>query len=634
MGGEDFVTSVTAAYPLNITNGRTTPHITIQAASESQDGYLTADHWTIFHNKLGVSSNFGGDISGTVSNISVNRIKNTTLLFSSLSDGHILKYSGDKWINSMLTTSDIPGLSNKIDYSQIPICTPSQTLTFTSPLGGFTCTTIHLTGSQVSGNITGNLIGDVVGSASHNVLKSGDTMTGHLTHSANFGNIYKSSTGEGSVILQGSTSGDSNYVLRLPATQSIGIKALANDGAGNLFWKDFSDGSVVSVSATSPLISSGGGTPSLSLAGLNGLGTASQLLGMNSTGNAYEYKSFEGVSNQINISHTANSVIISTPQDLHPAATPVFSSMTLSSLGSPGFVKNNALGVLSGGNKINATSDISGVLPIVNGGTGTSSFSNNKVIASDGSGNLIGLEAGTSNAILQQSTSGPTWTATTYPSTISANQLLYSSGTNTITGLASANKAVLVTNESGTPGFLSITNDFLSQYVMSSGRPDGQSLAGGTAGGETLTLKGTNNASAGSIVMNPNGGNVGIGTTNPSEALHVTGKVKIGTSRAIGRMTVCSKATLTATYPAGDNIYNWTASDCDNGYPNSTCVGYISKAVISGFEHNLAALIPNERLYTSSTAQSGTNGGFGYSTDTSTSGNGVLDIRVMYMCNN
>lgn len=54
---------------------------------------------------------------------------------------------------------------------------------------------------------------------------------------------------------------------------------------------------------------------------------------------------------------------------------------------------------------------------------------------------------------------GTNWVATTatYPTTTTANQLLYSSATNTVGGLASANTSALVTNASGVPSFTSGT---------------------------------------------------------------------------------------------------------------------------------------------------------------------------------
>jgi hypothetical protein len=78
----------------------------------------------------------------------------------------------------------------------------------------------------------------------------------------------------------------------------------------------------------------------------------------------------------------------------------------------------------------------SGQLGVTRGGTGASSVGANGTLA-------------------QSNGSIYTFTTATYPSTTTANQLLYSSATNTVGGLATANSATLVTNASGVPSWTS-----------------------------------------------------------------------------------------------------------------------------------------------------------------------------------
>ena len=94
-----------------------------------------------------------------------------------------------------------------------------------------------------------------------------------------------------------------------------------------------------------------------------------------------------------------------------------------------------ALGTPTSGTLTNCTG-----LPVGGGGTGNTAVGANGTIAqSDGT--------------------KYTFTTATYPSTTTANQLLYSSATNTVGGLASANSATLITNSSGVPAFTgSMTN--------------------------------------------------------------------------------------------------------------------------------------------------------------------------------
>src|ERR1700678_226709 len=57
--------------------------------------------------------------------------------------------------------------------------------------------------------------------------------------------------------------------------------------------------------------------------------------------------------------------------------------------------------------------------------------------------------SGTSTAnqvLLSGASTAPTWSTATYPATTTINQLLWSNAANTVTGLATANNGVLITN--------------------------------------------------------------------------------------------------------------------------------------------------------------------------------------------
>ena len=65
------------------------------------------------------------------------------------------------------------------------------------------------------------------------------------------------------------------------------------------------------------------------------------------------------------------------------------------------------------------------------------------------------LAVGATGTIIRSNGTDPVYTTATYPATTTANQILYSSSTNTIGGIATAASAVLVTNSSSVPAFVS-----------------------------------------------------------------------------------------------------------------------------------------------------------------------------------
>lgn len=62
---------------------------------------------------------------------------------------------------------------------------------------------------------------------------------------------------------------------------------------------------------------------------LNVFGSSNQMLGINNAGTAYEWKTFLGTTNQVTITDGVGTKTWSLPQDIHTAATPTFSDLTL-----------------------------------------------------------------------------------------------------------------------------------------------------------------------------------------------------------------------------------------------------------------------------------------------------------------
>lgn len=96
---------------------------------------------------------------------------------------------------------------------------------------------------------------------------------------------------------------------------------------------------------------------------------------------------------------------------------------------------------------------VSTPISLTNGGTAASlTASNGGIVYSTASTLAILSSTATANQVLLSgSSTTPAWSTTTYPATTTAKQILYSSATNTIAGLATGNSSLLVTDGSGTP---------------------------------------------------------------------------------------------------------------------------------------------------------------------------------------
>lgn len=250
------------------------------------------------------------------------------------------------------------------------------------------------------------------------------------------------------------------------------------------------------------------------------------------------------------VSGTAGEISVATGN-----TTPVLSLVNAGTAGSYYKVTTDAKGRVTSGQTSLVAADIpaldvskltSGTLPIVRGGTNSATTLNNNRVMISNAGAIIESAAITANRALASNASGiPVASVVTdselgYLSGVSANiqtqldgkasisgwsnnNIITSNGSGTLAALASTNNAVLTTNGSGLPNWSVISNDTFTQYALKVGRAGGQTLNGGTAASENLTLDSTSHSTKGHIILNGSGGNVGIGTTSPASKLDVIG---------------------------------------------------------------------------------------------------------------
>lgn len=112
-------------------------------------------------------------------------------------------------------------------------------------------------------------------------------------------------------------------------------------------------------------------------------------------------------------------------------------------------------GTFSAQGSINAATNITGVLPLANGGTAAAlSASTGGIVYSGASAFAVLAGTATARQMLQSgSTAAPAWSTSTWPATTTVSRILYSSSTNVIGEITTANTAALVTNSSGVPAY-------------------------------------------------------------------------------------------------------------------------------------------------------------------------------------
>lgn len=96
------------------------------------------------------------------------------------------------------------------------------------------------------------------------------------------------------------------------------------------------------------------------------------------------------------------------------------------------------------------------VITVSKGGTGLATLTDNALYVGNGTSAMTAIAVGTTGQMLLGATGAePAWSTATHPSTTTVNQLLYSSSTNVIAGLATANNGVLITSAGGVPSISS-----------------------------------------------------------------------------------------------------------------------------------------------------------------------------------
>lgn len=297
------------------------------------------------------------------------------------------------------------------------------------------------------------------------------------------------------------------------ATLTQGAGVTITNGAGTItIAATGSGGTVTSVTASTPLASSGGATPNITLNSvvpLNLGGTNANLTASNggifySTASAGAILSGTATANQVLLSGSSTAPAWSTAT--YPATTTINQLLYSSSASviaglataNSGVLITSAGGVPSISTTIPGTTQLNitqvgtittgvwngTVIDLAHGGTNANlTASNGGIFYSSASAGAILAGTATARQMLQSGTSAaPAWSTATWPATTTVSQILYSSSANVVAGLATANNSVLATNGSGVP---SLTTSLPTAVQVATG-----SLNSGTSASATTYWRG------------------------------------------------------------------------------------------------------------------------------------------------
>ena len=163
----------------------------------------------------------------------------------------------------------------------------------------------------------------------------------------------------------------------------------------------------------------------------------------------------------------------------------------------------------------------------------------------------VGMSDGQILQVSSAAATGLAWSTATYPVTTTANQILYSSATNTVTGLSSAVGGVLVTDASSVPSFLA--NPGVSGKVL-------QSVNGAISAWSTPTYPSASGTS-GKFIISDGTNNVYSTSTIPTSAGSTAGKIIVsdGTNYVLSTPTFPNASATSRKIIVSDGT-NWIAS--------------------------------------------------------------------------
>ncbi|MGZ3770725.1 MAG: beta strand repeat-containing protein, partial [Bdellovibrio sp.] len=226
-------------------------------------GLISKTEYDTFNTKLGTSTSFSGDVSGNYNSTSVDKIKGKAVTPSAYVSGQTLRFDGTQWINATLDFTD---LSNR------PTTLSGYGITDSVNKTGDTMTGLLVLSADPSANLgaaTKQYVDSALSSSGSNFIRKDGTVafTGNQSMGANrLTNVSDPTSAQDAAT---KNYADTKLLSQAaPTAPGVGQNGQAlrwNNGLSA--WEYFTpnSGAVTSVSASAPLSSSGGTTPSISI---------------------------------------------------------------------------------------------------------------------------------------------------------------------------------------------------------------------------------------------------------------------------------------------------------------------------------------------------------------------------------
>jgi len=297
----------------------------------------------------------------------------------------------------------------------------------------------------------------------------------------------------------------------------------------------------------------------------------------------YAVTGLTGTTNQVNVSASVGSVTLSLPQNIASTSSPTFAGLTLSGL-SNGLVRSTS-GVLAGGATVALGSEVTGTLPVANGGTGATT--------------LTGYVKGTGTAALTASATIPVADVS------GAAPLASPTFTGTVTIPAGASISGYLTTASAASTYAPLASPtFAGTVTIGSLSGLLRATAGAIAGSATVTL---GSEVTGTLPI----GNGGTGVSSLTSNALLIGGSTVGalSGTASGQVATWNGTIWTATAPAtSGTVTNVSSSTTLSGLTLSTATGMTTPAIsltgtlgVTSGGTGLTTVVSGRLLYASAT---------------------------------